>query len=110
EMVKDLNSFFRAMDSEVHRHRNAFKVETIGAEYMVASGVPDKCSRHAQVLARLSLSLQRCVKGMTWSSGKEVRLRMGIHSGCCFAGIAGRDTPRFRLFGDTVNTAARMKS
>ncbi|KAG8038557.1 hypothetical protein G9C98_006253 [Cotesia typhae] len=91
EVVSMLNAMYSLFDTLTERNR-VYKVETIGDAYMVVSGAPSKETDHADRVC------------------DHLQIRVGIHSGAVVAGIVGLKMPRYCLFGDSVNTAARMEA
>ncbi len=107
-LVTALNDVFSRVDVLAERH-GLEKIKTIGDAYMVA-GVPKPRPDHAVALARFALELVEVVDDVHLDGGASPQMRVGMHSGPVAAGVIGKRKLACDLWGDTVNTAARMES
>ncbi|XP_070538684.1 retinal guanylyl cyclase 2-like isoform X1 [Ptychodera flava] len=113
QVVDFLNDLYTMFDDILSAY-DCYKVETIGDAYMVVSGLPIRNgNKHAGEIATLALDLLHAA-GFKFKirhmPDKPLKLRIGLHTGPCVAGVVGLTMPRYCLFGDTVNTTSRMES
>jgi class 3 adenylate cyclase len=109
EMVEWLNEVYSAFDALVQKH-GVEKIRTIGDGYMVAAGVPFPRKDHAAAITRLALDIRAYFEELPPVHGHATNFRIGINSGPLVGGVIGTHKFQYDLWGDAVNTAARMES
>jgi len=105
-MLDDLFSRFDVLAAE----HGVEKIKTVGDAYMAAAGAPLARADHAIAAVEFGRAVLREVAGWRRANDLELEVRVGMASGPVVGGIIGRRRILFDLWGDTVNTAARMES
>jgi class 3 adenylate cyclase len=111
-----LESVYGSFD-QIAKRRRVFKVETVGDCYVAVAGLPDPRRDHAVLMARFArdvmMDMYTLTKNLEVTLGPdtgEMTLRIGLHSGPVIGGVLRGARSRFQLFGDTINTTARIES
>ena len=109
KVVDILNGLFSKFDDLTDKYQLE-KIKTIGDAYMVASGVPEEKDNHALALFQFAQEMLEAIQTFNQVHNLTLEIRIGISSGPVVAGVIGKKKFAYDLWGDTVNTAARMEA
>jgi len=85
------------------------RIKTIGDAYLSVSGMPAADENHYANILRSALEARRYLEARNSNRSRKWCMRMGVHSGPVVGGIVGVEKYIYDVFGDTINTAARME-
>ena len=107
QIVGELHECFTAFDYIIEKN-GLEKIKTIGDAYMAVSGLPSAKSDHAQRAVQSAIEIVQYMQNRA-KTENAFGIRVGINSGPVVAGIVGVKKFAYDIWGDTVNTAARME-
>jgi class 3 adenylate cyclase len=110
-LVEELDLCFSNFDHIISKYRIE-KIKTVGDAYICASGLSDQNASPSDMVKAalemqdflLGLKAERLSQGLPYFDA-----RVGIHTGPVVAGVVGAKKFAYDIWGDTVNTAARLE-
>lgn len=112
QLVSLLNELFSILDSICAKY-NVEKIKTIGDAYMAVAGLPSRTLTHPYAVANMAIDVVKAIERFNEKNAhlnQELKIRIGIHTGPCIAGVIGKIKYVYDLFGDTVKIASQMES
>lgn len=102
-VMEHLQTLVRECEDIATRH-GLEKIKTIGDAFMAAGGLIDPLENPSLNCVRAALEMTRAAEALPckWT------MHVGIHIGPVVAGVVGRSKYMYDIWGDTVNTAARV--
>ncbi|RRB07698.1 adenylate/guanylate cyclase domain-containing protein [Larkinella rosea] len=111
-LVNEIDFYFRSFDNIISKYRIE-KIKTIGDAYLCAGGLPVPYGDNAREVVQAALEIRAFMETIRLEriavNNHYFDFRIGIHSGSVVAGIVGLKKFAYDIWGDTVNTAARME-
>ncbi len=109
KLIDELDTCFKAFDAITTKYKIE-KIKTIGDSYLAVAGLPSSDPAHALQAVSAAMDITAFMQHRVAKLGDQTfEIRIGIHTGSVVAGIVGVKKFAYDIWGDTVNTAARME-
>ena len=103
-----LRDLFARYDAVIERY-DLEKIKTIGDSYMFVAGVTMQLDDNCAAAVDAALELLYETRQMSLAEGRDIQVRIGVHSGPLVAGVVGDFRFVYDLWGSTVNMASRLE-
>ena len=108
-LISELNDLFTGFDA-LFEANGCERIKTIGDAYLAVCGMDRNRANPSDCLVRAALQILDFLNERNRQSEVTWEIRIGIHTGSVVGGIVGTRKFLYDVFGDTINTAARMES
>lgn len=109
EIIELLNTVYSKLDLLADTY-GIEKIKTIGDAYMAISDSREDTVDHKLKMLTFAKEILAICSDIILKNGKTLEVRIGIHSGPTVTGVIGTKKLSYDVWGDAVNTAARMES
>lgn len=109
QLIQELSEMFSILDVIAIRH-GAERIKTVGDAYLAVCGMPTPNPDHAKVMVRVGRDFLKYLDMYNREKQKSWQVRIGMHTGPVVGGIVGHSRYLYDIFGDAVNTAARVQA
>ncbi len=109
QLVGELHGCFKAFDKALGKY-HIEKIKTVGDAYIAVAGLKKDRKDHAADAVAYAQYMQNFMLRRKNQLGDATfNMRIGVHTGGVIAGIVGVKKFAYDIWGDAVNTAARME-
>lgn len=109
QLIITVNEFFALASEAIQRNKGVI-ILFHGDAIMASYNLPSSDIDHASNAVATALELQKRLEAHTFSTGVQLKARIGINTGEVIGGFAGASgLLNYTLYGDNVNIAARLE-
>ncbi len=112
ELVSSIDDYFKMIDNIVTKF-NVEKIKTVGDAYICAAGLGTENSHNPILMLEVAMEIIEAIQDKNKIREADNKtcfeMRIGVHAGPVVAGVVGVKKFAYDIWGDTVNTAARMQ-
>ncbi|KAJ3087782.1 hypothetical protein HK102_010298 [Quaeritorhiza haematococci] len=113
QIVNLLNRLYSKFDGLAEKYADVYKLETIGDAYVVVGGLNSNSQpqHHAYEICKFALDMIKAVETLDMSdqAEKQLKIRVGVHTGPAVGAVLGTRMPRYALYGKTVLQATELE-